>query len=234
MRSSAARGQEVITSACRLVAERVEVDGHAPTVAHHLATGDHARRARIVRRSPTSAAARGRCCAARTADRGGRARRGRPACRPRSNRSWSPLPIARAPPIVASASPSWAVRPNGSTARSRTRPTNSAAARRMSTASPAFSASQPSATSRAAGQQLAVPAGDGETLGQAQVRPRARGHRGVGAHHDVELVVVEMHGVRHQHVRAEHAQLVEMDERTATRSLRGSWRDRRRAATCGT
>ena len=86
----------------------------------------------------------------------------------------------------------------------------------------------------AAGQQLAVASGGGESLGQAQVGPRARRDRGVGAHHDVELVVVEMHGVGHQHVRAEHAQLVEVDERTATRCARDSWRHRRRAATCGT
>ena len=88
--------------------------------------------------------------------------------------------------------------------------------------------------SRTAGQQLAVPSGDGETLGQAQVRPRARGDRGVGAHHDVELVVVEMHGVRHQHVRAEHAQLVEMDERTATGAREVAGGVAGRGATCGT
>ncbi len=64
-----------------------------------------------------------------------------------------------------------------------------------------------------------MPSGGGEPLGQAQVGPRARRHRGVGSDHDVDLVVVEMHGMGHEHVRAERAQFVEMDEGTPTRSL---------------
>ena len=58
----------------------------------------------------------------------------------------SPIPTASAPADVSRASPSLAVIDVGSVDRSRSRPTNSAAARSASTASDAFSASQPRAS----------------------------------------------------------------------------------------
>ena len=108
--------------------------------------------------------------------------RGRPACPARATRSRSPMPIASAPADVSRASPSCAVIDDGSPARSRSRPTNSAAARRTSIGVAGVLGVAPERQPPAPAPELGVAAGGGDALGQPQVGPRAGRDRRVGAH----------------------------------------------------
>ena len=65
----------------------------------------------------------------------------------------------------------------------------------------------------AAPQQFVVTIGADESLGQPQVGPRTRSHRRVVGQHRFHFVVVEMHPVGDQHMRSEHAELIQVNER---------------------
>ena len=82
--------------------------------------------------------------------------------------------------------------------------------------------------------QLGVAPGARHALAEAQVGPRAGGDRGAGAEEGVDLVVVEVDGVGDEHVRSEHAEVVEVDERDAGRCGPGRRRRRRPTARGGT
>ena len=130
----------------------------------------------------------------------------------------SPIPIASAPRIVAISNASCAPNHVGSTRESFAIPAASAAARRMSTWSPALVASQPTRCARRAGRSRRG-ARWADALPKPEVGPRAVRDRGRGAQQRVDLRVVEPDRVREQQVRAEHAELVEVHERAVTEAL---------------
>ena len=70
-----------------------------------------------------------------------------------------------------------------------------------------------------AGDQFAMSRGRGEALGQTQVGPWARRNRGVGVDDDVQFFIVQMHAMRDQHVGAECAKVLQVNERTPAGSL---------------
>ena len=57
----------------------------------------------------------------------------------------------------------------------------------------------------------------GHALPEAEVRPRAVGDGDVAGHDDRHLLVVEVDGVGEEHVGSEHAELVEVHERSMAR-----------------
>ncbi len=206
-----AAGPAIVASA-RPLASAVQIDRHAAAVAHHdrvppTTTSRTVRPSLAHTSCSTGSVPRGANCGPRR-----RARRCRPACRPRASRSDRPLPTRlgaadRRQRQAVGGRPG----PRGSPARSRPRPTNRRGRREHVDARRRRSRRRsPSATRPPRAQQLAVPAGAGDSLRQSQVGPRARGDRVSGAQHDVDLGVVEVHGVGQQHVRAEHAELVEV------------------------
>ena len=76
--------------------------------------------------------------------------------------------------------------------------------------------------------------GAGDALTEPQVRPRAVRDRGLRSQQHVQLGIVDVHPVGDQHVAAERAQAIEMDERPVAGARQVRRRSRSPSARCGT